>query len=466
MLKAFPFGEWTPDLPNGISSISNLLPIANGYIPVKGFSAITSAVAAPIKGGASFVSSTGTTVLLAGTASNLYKYAAGSWTSVVSGASATRWRFTQFGDHVICANGAQLISYDIEAGTAAAISGAPTATEVATVRDFVMAGGADGSATEVRWSQFNDSSSWDTGINQADTQPLPDGGKIMAIVGGEYGIILQKGAVRRASYVGEVGGLDIVFQFDVISSELGCMAQGSVANVGRMIFFLSERGFEMCDGENVVPISNEKFDRWFFSTYSRSEIDNMVSAVDPRNNIVLWAMPANPGRIIVYNWVLKRGAVIQMDVAWIFNGFTANTSIDDLTGSIDSITGSLDDPIYAGGNPLLLIANSSNVIGTLAGSNLAASITLQNVEPTPGRRSRIRSARPITDSETATISIGSKLQAGDGPVSVSTSEMRPNGKMPLRANGRYNDITLSIPASAVWSYLQGVELEFEAGDGR
>jgi len=466
MLKTFPFGEWLPDLPGGVSAISNMLPIANGYMPVKGFSAITAAVPSAIKGIASFVSSTGTTVLLAGTATNLYKYAAGTWTSVFSGASATRWRFTQFGDHVICANGGQLVSHDINAGTAVAITGAPTATDVATVRDFVMAGAADGSSMGVRWSQFNDSSSWTTGVNQADTQPLPDGGKVMAIVGGEYGIILQKGAVRRVSYVGQAGGLDIVFQFDVISPEIGCMSQGSVANVGRLIFFLSERGFEMCDGEQVIPISNEKFDRWFFSTYSRSEIDGMVSAIDPRSSLVMWAMPANPGRIIVYNWVLKKASVIQADVQWIADGFTSNTSIDSIGGSIDAITGSLDDPIYAGGDPLLLIANSSNVIGTLAGSNLQASITLQNVEPMPGRRSRIRSLRAITDAQAATVTVNSKLKAGDGPSVVSTSEMRTNGKMPLRANGRYNDITWSIPASAVWTYAQGIEAEFEAGDGR
>jgi len=465
MLKAFPFGDWLPDLPGGVSSVSNLLPIANGYMPVKGFSAITAALPSATKGIAAFVSSIGTTCLLAGTITDLYKYAAGAWTSVLSGASAARWRFTQFGDHVICANGAQLASFDINAGTAVAISGAPTATEVATVRDFVMAGGADGSATEVRWSQFDDSSSWTAGVNQADTQPLPDGGKIMAIVGGEYGIILQKGAIRRATYVGEAGGLDIVFQFDVISSEIGCMAQGSVANVGRLIFFLAERGFQMCDGENVVPIADEKFNRWFFSTYSRSDIDNMVSAIDPRNSLVMWGMPANPGRIIVYNWVLKRGAVVQTDVQWVASGFTANTSIDDL-GDIDAISGSLDDPIYSGGNPFLMVANSSNVIGMLAGPNLAASIMLQNVEPTPGRRSRIRSLRAITDATTASVSVNSKLQAGDGPGEVSTSEMRLNGKMPLRANGRYNDIMLSIPAGAVWTYLQGIEVEFEAGDGR
>jgi hypothetical protein len=44
--------------------------------------------------------------------------------------------------------------------------------------------------------------------------------------------------------------------------------------------------------------------------------------------------------------------------------------------------------------------------------------------------------------------------------------MRTNGKMPVRSNGRYNDITMTIPAGELWTDIQGVECEFEAGDGR
>jgi hypothetical protein len=56
----------------------------------------------------------------------------------------------------------------------------------------------------------------------------------------------------------------------VISPEVGCMAAGSVCNIGRLIGFLSERGFMMCDGETVTPIGNTKLNDWFFKTYSTS----------------------------------------------------------------------------------------------------------------------------------------------------------------------------------------------------
>lgn len=464
MLKAFPFGEWLPDIaPAGNVTVArNVFATANGYAPVPGFSAITGTLGAEFQGGGSFVGSDGTSILLGATASDLNAYSAGAWASVLAVATSARWRFTQFGDNVICSNGGALVSYGLLTGTAAAIAGAPTATDVATVRDFVMALGINGNEQLIGWSAFNDSSSWpmDT-TNQSDDQPLPDGGKAVAAVGGEYGIILQKRAIRRATYVGG----DVIFQFDVISPEVGCMAQGSVCNAGRLIFFLSERGFMLCDGESVAPIADEKFNRWFFGTYSREDIDNIWSAVDPRRSLALWALPGSPGRIVAYNWVLKRGTVIQTDVQGLFDGFTANTSLDEL-GDVDSIAGSLDDPAYAGGNPLLLLVDSGNVIGTLAGDALEATLTLGNVEPTPGRRSRIRSLRPVTDAVNASASIDARMRAGDAEGTVSAASMRSNGKMPIRANGRYNDVSVTIAAGETWSFVEGVELEWEAGDGR
>src|SRR6185369_15289408 len=110
---------------------------------------------------------------------------------------------------------------------------------------------------------------------QSDFQPLLDGGPFVRIVGGEYAIVLQKNTIRRVTYVGP----PVIFQFDVISPEVGCLAAGSVANVGRLIFFLSERGFEMCDGETVTPIADEKINRWFFLRFSRSDIGNMWAAI-------------------------------------------------------------------------------------------------------------------------------------------------------------------------------------------
>lgn len=467
MLKGFAFGEWLPDRAptNQCSLAQNVFAIANGYGPVQGFQAVTSALSGAFVGGSAFVASDGNATLLSATASGLNKYS-GTWTSVLSIATTQRWRFEQFGDKVMFANGGTLGLYDLIAGTTSTPTDAPVAIDAFRVRDFGMVLTNDNQA---QWSQFNNVGVFTGGVNQADTQPIL-GGQAVAGVGGEYGVILRKNGIDRVTYVGEVGGLDVIFQFDEVSAEVGCMAQGSVANHGRLVFFLSERGFEMFDGETVTPIGDEKFNRWFFETYSREEIANIWAAIDPRRTIVAWAMPASPGRIIAYNWTLKRATVLNMDVAALFTGFTSNTSLEALDaiypGGLDSIPISLDDASLAGGNPLLLIVDSTNTLGTLAGDAMEAMLRQENIEPSPAKRSRIRTIRPITDAGNATVAINARMRSGDGEASVSAATMRSNGKMPVRANGRYNTVTLTIPAGEVWTYVQGIELEFEAGDGR
>ena len=466
MLKVWPLGEWRPDLaPSGTLTIArNMLPLANGYASVGAFSPLTSTLGDSCTGGGSFTDSTGASTTLLTTTSDIRKYGAGAWASIHSVVSSRRYRFAQFGDNVAYANGGTTGVYDLKAGTFSTPTNAPSFIDVARVRDFVM---GITTANEARWSQFNDSSNYTTGVNQADTQPLL-GGQGVAIVGGEYGIILRENGIDRVTYVGSAN--DIIFQFDEISAEYGCMSQGSVANSGRLIFFLSERGFALCDGESVTPIGDEKFNRWFFEAFSREDIqDKLQAAIDPRLNVVMWGMPGRPGTILAYNWELKRAATMSFGFDALLSGKTSNTSLDDLDatyGNLDAISLSLDDPSFAGGNPMVLLVDDNHIVGTFGNEALEATLKLSNIEPTPGRRSRIRTLRPITDATSATATVNARMRAGDTEGVVSASTMRSNGKMPVRANGRYNDITMTIPAGEAWSYIQGVEVEFEPGDNR
>jgi hypothetical protein len=465
--KAYPLPEWLPDQPGGLSVASNVLAIANGYAPVSEPQGVTAALGDSFNGAGAFVDSTGTTTMLAATPSSLWKYSGTAWVEISGLNPSQPVYFAQFGDNVLMALGtsAALQSYSLTGGTVTTPTDAPDAIDAAQVRDFVMAITTDNA---VQWCQFNDSATWTTGTNQADKQPSL-WGHLKRVVGGEYGILLTDKGVIRATYVGVEGALNIIWQFDQISQEVGCMAAGSVCNVGRLIFFLSERGFEMCDGQEVTPIADEKFNRWFFNSFSRSDIAKIWSTIDPRNSLVLWAMPGNPGTIIAYNWVLKRATTIRVDVAGLFTGYTSGITLDALDaiyGNLDAMTISLDSPSLQGGNPLLLIADSSNVLNALTGPNLEATLKVVDLEPTPGRRSRIREVRLVTDATEASVTIDARMRAGDGESIQSAATMRSNGKMPIRANGRYNSVTATIPAGVQWSYIQGCELEFEAGDGR
>lgn len=465
MLKGYAFPEWTPDLANNVlTKAINVRAIANGYAPVKGPLAVTAALPAAFNGGGAFIDSTGVSTLLAATSTNIEKYSGSSWSSAFALTSAQFVRMAQYGDSVYFAPGATVKAYDLVAGTSSTPTGAPELTDVCQARDFVMGITTDNA---LQWCQFNDPSTWTTGTNQADKQPSL-WGQLRRVIGGEYVIAITDRAVIRGTYVGSVN--DIIWQFDEISAEIGVMAAGSVCNVGRLVFFLSERGFEMCDGQEVTPVADEKFNRWFFGRFSRADIGNITAAIDPRNSLVLWAMPGTPGVTIAYNWVLKRATTYSIDISGMFTGYTSAITLDGLDAiypsGLDSIPVSLDDPSLQGGNPILLIADNSAVLNALTGDNLPATLRLENIEPTPGKRSRIRSARLTSDANNASATIDARMRAGDTESLVSTSTMRTNGKLPLRSNGRYNTIEVTIPAAEDWTYIQGCELEFEPGDGR
>lgn len=463
MLKRLPFLEWLPDQPLVTSTVLNAWPLPDGYRPVKSFGAITPALAG-WSGGAAFVGSDGTASLLSGTATDLHRYSGGAWTSALGSLSASHWRFTQFGDNVVCVNGAAPVKYNLLLGTAAALAGSPPVSDMcATVRDFVWLAGDPSDVARLSISGFNDSEGWTPGTNQSTTQPMLDGGAIMGLAGGEYGVILQRGALRRGTYVGG----DLIWQFDLISSNVGCMAKGSVAQADKLVFFLSERGFMVYDGAAVTPIGTEKVDRTFFGAYSRSDIESGITcAIDPRQTIVMWAMPGNPGRGWAFNWTLNRWAPIEVSMSGVFSGFTANTSLDALDalypGGIDAIPYSLDDPIFAGGNPLFLIADAEGAVGTLSGANLPAAFGISPIELLQGRRARVRTCRAVSDAIEGTVTLDNRARAGDPPARRVSGSIRANGAVPIRANGRHMGVELGIPAGAEWSYVKGVDLEFEA----
>src|SRR3546814_11005536 len=98
--------------------------------------------------------------------------------------------------------------------------------------------------------------------------------------------------------------------------------------------------------------------------------------------------------------------------------------------------------------------------------NLAAQIRISPIEIEPGRRVRIRGARLVTDAVQGIVTIDARARAGDPEALRRSGSIRDNGRVPLRANGRHIGITAQIPAGAVWTYVNGVELEYETEGSR
>lgn len=462
-------GAWLPDLPeighSGLTIARNIYATPLGYRPVKNLSAVTTALSEAWRGGGSFTGPDGTTATLAGTNSGLYAHASGAWSSKYAGSYSAPWRFAQFGSLVLAVNGAAPVKYDIAAGTGAALAGSPpNATMIAIVRDFVFLAG-DGSANSTTyWSAINDAEGWTIGTNQCDVQPLPDGGPITGIAGGEYGLVFQETAIHRFSYV----GTPLIFQRDKISDGVGCIAAGSVGTHGRMTFFLSQRGFFVVSDGEIAPIGQDQVSETFWKTYSRPEVVTGIRcAIDPKRTLVMWSMP---DRIWTYNWTLQRWTDFDVPgVVGISTGANAAVTLEGIDtlypGGIDSVPYSLDDPIFSGGETMLTVAKADNAIYSFGSSQtLDATIQLPWLEMFSGRTARVRRARLASDATAGvTLSMDGIARLGDPPVSVQAMTVMPTGHIPIRIFARYLRPRIEIASGAAWNYAKG--LDFEAAVG-
>lgn len=466
MRTAVTFGEYKPDhaahLTDGLVKADGVYAAANGYKPIGQFSQMAVALSGTFKGGAAFVNSAGTARFIAGNATNLYRLNAGAWTSVIGSLTVNdRWRFTQFGNDVICCNGGAPIAFAMTAGTAANLGGSPpTADLCATVRDFVVLGRVDGDNDVVAWSGQGDAEEWSPGTNQAGVQPLYDGGKIMGLVGGEYCLIVQRYAVKRMSYTGDATS---PWQFDAISSNYGCMAEGSVIQAGRMAAWYSDRGFVICDGTDVRPIGSERVDATF-RAYSDQEIRAMWSAVDPVRTLFIWYVT---GKLWLYNWTLDRWTVASGNFSAVLTSFTEAVGLDSLDatyGNIDSVPYSLDDPRFAGGEPKLMVVSTAGVFGALSGTPMAATIELPFMEFAGQAQARIRRVRPIGNVASGLVlTVDRRKSLGSSESVESYTQLNSSGDMPVRIAARSAKLKVAVAAGTSWDYLQGLELDFAAG---
>ena len=474
MIVRAPLTEYKPDQSNnsGVLLVAeNIYPAMDGYRSVGDVLTVSNALAAAFQGGASAIANDGTAYLVAGTAAALYRLdGTGAWAALTTGLTITgRWRFAQFGNYSVAVNGAATREIDLALGTAAAISGAPIGTSVAVVGDHVVIGEAGGNISKVQWSAFRDHTGWTDGTNQAGSLPMQTGGRVMAVMGGEYGIILQRDRIARMTRTGESSA---PFTFEEVSSNFGCASGATVAQAGRSIFFRSDRGFmALEDGQALRPIGSEKVDRTFESLVSRNDLDNIYTAVDPQNKLVMWGVPGTPGTLWVYNFELDRWAVIKVRFKGLFPGFTTGLGIDEIAalypGGIDTIGLTIDDPRWDGGNPRLYLLTAENKIGSLSGDTLEARIDTGFMQLTQGRRARLKAVRPIWDGTGGmTLNLNAKARIGDAGTMATANTLRASGTIPIRAAGRFISTSLTIAAGTDWDYIQGLEYDVERGGER
>lgn len=475
------FGEWLPDQP---SVTGALMKAENVYSRAIGYGGIPLAVdysqnaSEPLNNVVAGKNPDGSTTVFAGSQTNLYKLDSTDMSlDDVSGATYgtptdQRWRFTQFGNRIIAANGYdKLQGWLLGTSTAWAdlAANAPTARYVTVVRDFVVTGHVGASYPfRVKWSALNDETSWtDSATTQSDYQEIPDGGSIVGVTGGEFGLILMDRSIYRMTYVGS----PLVFQFDNISRNLGCYEANSIIQYQGMTFFLADDGFYACDGQNVVSIGGEKVDRYFFADVDEEYLFNMSAAIDPIKNLVIWAYPSkgqggNVNKLLIYNFQTKKWSSGTTDVDRVASSSSPSTTLeglDAISGSIDALGTSLDSRIWLGGK-LLFAGVRGNKVVTFTGANSTATIQTGELS-LENRKTAITLVQPIVDNGSCNVAVFSRDLLTTQVVFGASTSADSENRVSVRSMGRYHRLQFT-PTGANWDSIIGADVEIVPMGGR
>ena len=373
------------------------------------------------------------------------------------------FRFTKFGNRIIGTNFTErLQSYVADASSSFKnlSEDAPVAKFITVVRDFVVCAHIDASGStkpyRVQWSGFNDETTWTSSqITQSDFQDIADGGHITGIRGGEFGLILMEKAIHRMSYI----GTPLIFQFDNISRGKGCIAPGSVCQYEGLTFFLSDDGFYVCDGQQVVPIGAEKVDRFFFAD-ADLDLTTMSSAADPVRKLVMWNYKNKfaDRKMMVYNVVTKKWSYMAATADYISDASTASVTLeqlDSVSTSIDALSVTLDSGLYAGGKFFLGGTDGTKVI-TFNGAPKSAVIETGDIAT--GSMSLVTLARPQIDNGSATVAIASRQLLNEGVVFGSDTSADSDNRVSLRGSGRQHRLRIK-PTGNNWSMAVAVDVD-------
>lgn len=366
------FGEWLPDRPdidNNLTRCEGVYHSSDGYRGFCSYNKKFQASAPPfsslsVSGG--FYANDGKH-FYSGTINNILQHDYILQTSVIrtraSGyttANPSHWDFDRFDDRIIAvADGIEPQIGFI--GTTAAFSDLggtpPIAKYVATVGDFVVLGNITDSGVKypnrVQWSGFNDETSWTAGSNQSDFQDLKGSGDVLQVSGGVYGVIFTLDGIWRMDYA----GLPRVFNFSHVIKGIKLISSKSVVNLGRIIYFLSDKGFAMLtDGSSIEYIGDGKIDEFFFK--NSASVSFVTGAHDKRRGLVIWGYQQDAGlhridKLLVFN---------PQTMFWTYVDVTKTTDPSSPSKTLDFILGT--DPAASRGlGSIFGLDGSSNNIG-------------------------------------------------------------------------------------------------------
>ena len=327
-----PFFDFAPDLnlstPGIIMDASNAIPTIKGYRARQSPQQVASALPAtgtgvqePPLGGYVALYSDGSTSVLAGTATRLFRLVGGAWTQIGSGYTATfPWVFSQFADDVI-ATSAGNTHMQMAPGPTGTFSNLPD------TGGGTPLGPPTNAATAISVAGFEVGyvkNQWWNSAAGVDSVWSPPASQTQVAFGYLYdfpGNIVAASALFRTQLVWKQGSMFLltyvgspqIWSSQILSNITGTWGQGCVCAMPTAVAFLGTDDFYICQGAAPSRIPNSHKE-WFFNQIHKDANGNpdqlqlTSSWYDPITAVCYWhyvsnnpPFPGMPDRYVAWN---------------------------------------------------------------------------------------------------------------------------------------------------------------------
>lgn len=372
-----------PTTPGCILDAQAIVPYEAGMKAAPSAAAVgVAALAGPCLGSAVIRQLSGGSRFFAGTASNLYEGGGTSWTSVGSGyalGADDRWSYVGFGDSVLASNA----STNIQRSTGSAFSAiatAPKAKLLVASKGFVLAFATNeatyGDSPDRWWcSALYNETSWAPSLaTQATTGRLIEGsGAITAAVHFGDQVVAYK---SRAMHLGHYAGTPSVWDWTVISFDVGCVGPEAVADTSIGHIFVGSDDIYHFDGTRPVAIASGVIRQWWLDN-SSAQYRYRTKLLWDRDNSLVWIFFPSSGSsgdcddCIVFHVGTRQWGRVTMQVEAVVNFVSPSVTYDGGTSLVPSYDSgpsiAFDSPFWLSQKTNPAIFDQAHLVRTLTG---------------------------------------------------------------------------------------------------
>ena len=258
-------------------------------------------------------------------------------------------------------------------------------------------------------------------------------------------------------------GTPLIYQFDLISDNIGCIAGKSAIQHNGISYWLSHEGMVACDGTKITNIGNGKINDWLFNKIDLKQMDNKLDnssvAIDPIKNLIVWNFPTKTtDRVMLkYNYSTQRfstGITKAHIVCGLETDGTTLEALDPDFPDVDVMPVSLDSHLFIGGQFAFCGAEGGVVVAFDLESN-DSYLTTNDMEF--DGFSVVTSAQPIVENGSAKFQVSSRNTLNDGILFGSASTTSDENRADLRSGGKYHRVRMQ--PTDTWTNAVGFDLE-------